>query len=184
MKSVRVLLSSLPVLLIAASASAQAANPVPRLDFKRFSAPWYEIEHLPLKSEKQCGGDTMVLFAQGDKPPRFTLVTSCPLKDATADFRNQSGKAADKSFDGRLKLAWIWPFSTRYWVLALGPDYEWALVGTPNHRKLWILSKTATLPPDTLAQIRATASQQGFDVAKLVHTPQTLNGRPLAAPIH
>jgi lipocalin len=53
-------------------------------------------------------------------------------------------------------------------VLATGPNYEWALVGSPNHKTLWVLSRTATLPAETYQQIVSQAAAQGFKTAKLL----------------
>ncbi len=53
-------------------------------------------------------------------------------------------------------------------VLALGPDDDWALVGSPNHKTLWVLARKPALPDDVMAQVKAKATAQGFDAAKLV----------------
>jgi apolipoprotein D and lipocalin family protein len=74
----------------------------------------------------------------------------------------------DAAGDGRLRLSRWLIFHTKYWVIATGPTYEWALVGNPNHKSLWVLSKTATMQPDTLAQIEAKAAAAGFSTARLV----------------
>ena len=60
-----------------------------------------------------------------------------------------------------------------YWIIALGesePDapYEWALVGTPDRRFLWILARQPCLPPKVLADLKAQARCLGFDVKSLV----------------
>ncbi|MFB8832135.1 lipocalin family protein [Azotobacter sp. CWF10] len=38
-------------------------------------------------------------------------------------------------------LSWVPLVWADYWVLALDPDYRWALVGEPDRRVLWILSR-------------------------------------------
>jgi apolipoprotein D and lipocalin family protein len=115
----------------------------------------------------------VVLYAEGDKPGRFQFVAACQRRDASTDSINKTGRAEDKSGDGHLQLRLFWPFWTKYWVFAVGPDYEWALVGTPNHKQLWVLSRQTTLPAEVLAGIRTRAAGEGFDPAKLVMTPQT-----------
>jgi lipocalin len=59
--------------------------------------------------------------------------------------------------------------------------YTWALVGTPNRKDLWIYSRAKTLPPDTLAAIKAQAAAEGFDVRKLVMPPAPTNGGTVEA---
>ena len=45
---------------------------------------------------------------------------------------------------------------------------EWALVGTPDRRFLWILARQPCLPPEVLADLKAQARCLGFDVGSLV----------------
>jgi apolipoprotein D and lipocalin family protein len=149
-------------------AEAQAVSPVPKLDLKRFSGAWYEMALYPNKKEKKCVSDGVVLYALGDKPGRLQVVTSCMLKGGATDVRNANGKLADKSGDGKLKVSYLWPFSTKYWVLATGPEYEWVVVGSPDHKLLWILSRTAVMKAETMDEAKAKAGAMGFDTAKLV----------------
>ncbi len=79
----------------------------------------------------------------------------------------------DKAGDGKLTVTHFWPFTQKRWVLALGPAYEWALVGSPNHKSLWILSRTPTLKPEVLADIKSRAAAQGFDPARMITLPRS-----------
>ena len=156
-------------------ASAQAPTPVPKLDLNRLTGTWYELYHLPSKAEKKCVSDASVLYALGDKPGRIQIVFTCLLKDGASNVQNKDGRLADKAGDGKLKIPGFLPYflAKKYWVLATGPDYEWALVGSPNHKSLSILSRSQTLPPATLSDIQSRAAAQGFPVARLIQVPQT-----------
>ena len=55
-----------------------------------------------------------------------------------------------------------------YWIIALDDDYQWAMVGTPDRRFLWILARQPCLPPDVFAQLKQQACGLGFDVNRLV----------------
>ena len=156
----------------AAQPSAQTVTAVPKFDLDHYLGVWYEIARFPNKVEKPCVSDGMVLYAAGDRPKRFQMVTSCLLKGANPEAWDANGKL-DQANDGQLKITYIWPFSQKYWVLATGPADEWALVGGPNHKSLWILSRTHSLSPDLLGEIKQRAAAQGFDLGKLVTIPQT-----------
>jgi apolipoprotein D and lipocalin family protein len=161
----------LAALAIPHPASAQAVSAIPKLDLTKFIASWYEVAGFPVKAQKHCLSNLLVLYALGDKQNSFQLVTSCQIKDANPDYWNASGKL-DPTGSGRLTLRRLLIFHTGYWVIATGPSYEWALVGNPNRKSLWILSKTATLAPAVLAQVESTASAAGYNTAKLVQLPQ------------
>jgi apolipoprotein D and lipocalin family protein len=151
--------------------AAQSPSAVPNLDLNRYMGIWYEVGRLPNKHEKQCVSDAIVLFALADKPHRFQVVNSCVGRDGHSNIRNANGKPADKTGDGKLKVSYTWPFSAKYWVLAVDPAYEWVLVGSPNHKLLWILSRTATLESQVLANIEAKATAEGFATSKII-SPQ------------
>lgn len=150
------------------AAAAQQASAVAKLDLRRFVGSWYEVARYPNRAEKHCANDAVRLYALGDKPGRIQVVTTCRTKEGYADVRNMNGRTADKNGDGKLKVTSIWPFSTPFWVLAVGPQYEWALLGNPNHKLLWVLSRTPTMTPEVLAEAEAKASAEGYDRGKLV----------------
>jgi apolipoprotein D and lipocalin family protein len=55
-----------------------------------------------------------------------------------------------------------------YWIVDLDPDYTVAMVGTPDRRYLWILSRTPQLNVTTYQQLVAKAEQLGFLVSDLI----------------
>ena len=150
---------------------AQSVPAVPKLDLNRYMGVWYEVARYPVKQEKNCASDGRILYALGDKKNSFQLGTFCEQKNGTPGSWGSSGKMG-KTGDGRLKLSRLFILHSKYYVMATGSDYDWALVGTPNHKSLWILSRTATLPAETLTQIESTASGAGFKTDKLVHVEQ------------
>ena len=157
----------LGAVLLATAAWGQVTA-VPKLDFPKFAGAWYQIAKFPTKKEKACAANAVVMFTKSEKAYRFDVVRSCTTKDDTADAVNMVGRMEDKSGDGRLRVGLFWPLLKRYWVLATGPDYEWALVGDPQRKTLWVLSRKTTLSSDDLAAAKAKAQAEGFDVSKLV----------------
>ena len=162
------------VLLALGQASrGQTVSAVPSLDLPKFTGNWYEIARLPTKRDKSCDHDSVVLIALGDKKDSLQLVIACQTKKGFTQVRNVDGKPEDKTSDGKLKVTTIWPFTRKYWVLAVDPNYDWALVGSPNHKELWVLARALTMDAPLLATIEGKASAEGFDTGKLISTPQT-----------
>lgn len=155
----------------AVGARGQSVIPLQKLDLKKFTGTWYEVALLPDKKQKTCVADAVVLFSEKNKPRQFELVNSCLMKNGFSNVRNGDGKQ-DKQEDGKLKVIYLWPFSVKHWVLAADPDYQWALVGTPNHKNLYVLTKDKTPSDALMAELKAKASAQGFDVGKLIMMPQ------------
>ncbi len=157
--------------LIATVAGAQVVA-VPQLDFTKFTGSWYEISRIPVKRERACAADTLLLFTTSVKARKFDVVRSCTTKDDTPDAANLYGKMEGTGGDGRLRVGPFWPFYSRFWVLAVGPDYSWAVVGDPKMKGLWVLSRKTTLGDAEMSEAKAKAQAEGFDVSKLVAVKQ------------
>ena len=69
-------------------------------------------------------------------------------------------------------MQFFWPLRGDYWVLALDPEYRWALVGHPDRKYLWVLSRTRSMDDAVYAGIVEQAKAQGYDVSKLRRTLQ------------
>ena len=157
------------VLLPVCVARAQA-KPVAQLDYGRFLSAWYEIARFPVRREKKCMANQMIAYSEADKKHTFQLATSCQIKAVESSWWDDNGKL-DEHGSGALRLNHWLIFHRNYWVLAVDPEYNWALVGNPNHKSLWILSKTPEMPAATLDSIKSQASAAGFDVSKLIMIP-------------
>ena len=60
-----------------------------------------------------------------------------------------------------------------YQIIALSPDYTYALVGDPAREYLWILSRSRQMDEATYNQLVDEARAQDFDVSRLQKTRQS-----------
>ena len=74
----------------------------------------------------------------------------------------------DKTTNAKLRVRFFWPFSGRYWIIDLGPSYEYAVVGEPDRDYLWILSRTPALEPAVYQGILERVTQKGYDPSRLI----------------
>ena len=56
-----------------------------------------------------------------------------------------------------------------YWILDLDPEYRTAMVGTPDRRFLWILSRTPQMDEVIYRRLVERAQQLGYPVSDLIH---------------
>ena len=84
------------------------------------------------------------------------------------------GKAwvVDETNHAKLKVRFFWPFWGSYWIIDLGKDYDYAVVGHPSRKYLWVLSRTPEMDDVLYYEILGKISQQGYDTSKLVRTIQ------------
>lgn len=150
-------------LLAGCNASPPAAPlpTVPVLDLERYAGRWYEIAMLPNKFQAQCVADTQARYRALDGD--VEVVNRCRQADGTLSEATGIAKRVANSGNAKLRVSFFRPFYGDYWVLALDPDYQWALVGDPSRQYGWVLSRNAQLSDITFAQILDRAAVLGYD---------------------
>ena len=145
----------------------------PYVAIERYLGTWYEIARKPVSFEKNCYG-TQAHYALRKDGKTIDVVNTCYKKSLSGAEKVGLAKAwvADPVTNAKLKVQFQWPFRGDYWILEVGKRYDYALVGEPKRKNLWILSRTPTLPHAVTAQLLNRARQQGFDTDDLIFTTQ------------
>jgi len=165
-----------PLALLAAQQS-QPLRVVDSIDLTRYTGRWYEAARLPNKFQNHCTGDVVVYYTQRDDG-RIDVVNRCRTTAGKVDeARGVGRKAGDGKSNARLQvrfapkiLSFLSSVWGDYWIIGLGPEYTWAVVGTPNRQYLWILSRTPQMSATSYDRAVEIARGNGFDVSRLVKT--------------
>jgi apolipoprotein D and lipocalin family protein len=142
-----------------------ALEVVPHLDLERYLGKWFEIAHLPFKFEDGCSQITATYGLTGNGA--VSVLNQC-LKNGKTKQSVGKAKIVDKATGAKLKVTFFWPFYGDYWVLKLGDNYEYSVVGTPNRRYLWILSRIPQMDNKLYNEILEFAKTKGFPVEKII----------------
>jgi len=144
------------------------------LSLERFEGRWYEIARVPRDYDRTCHDTTAVYRLTG--PGHLEMTHRCRLVTATgavSEFRAPA-TADDPAVPAKLTLD-LGYFRGDYWVLAVGKDYDDALIGHPSLTMLWVLSRSPTLAPARYEELTALAARQGYGPGMLEMTPQSGN---------
>lgn len=158
----------------AAAVGARTIQPidrtvVPDFDLERYMGTWYEIARFDHSFERGVEAAQARYTLQPDG--RVTVENS-GIDAQTGEARVARGKAHATDTPGRLRVSFFWIFYSDYNVLELDPDYRWALVGSKSPKYLWILSRTPSLPQETLDEILRMARARGYDTDQLIYVNQ------------
>jgi apolipoprotein D and lipocalin family protein len=82
----------------------------------------------------------------------------------------------DPKTNAKLKVSFFWPFSGDYWIIDLGEAYDYAVVGHPKRKYLWILSRRPEMDESLYNRIMEKLRSQFYDVSRLMKTPQAQKG--------
>jgi apolipoprotein D and lipocalin family protein len=146
----------------AALASERPLRVVDSVDLTQYAGRWFEA-----------------LRADG----RVDVINRCRTAAGKVDETRGIGrKAGDGKSNARLEvrfapaiLSFLRSVWGDYWIIGLGPEYTWAVVGTPSRECLWILSRTPQMSATSYERAIEIARGSGFDVTKVVKT--TNSGR-------
>lgn len=142
---------------------------VPSFDLARYMGTWYEIARYDHSFERGLDG---VRAEYELKPDGRVGVVNSGTVSRSGRSKCARGKAYAAGVPGRLRVSFFWFFYSDYYVMELGGDYDWALVGSRSSKYLWILSRTPTLPCRTLNHILRLAQRRGYRTDKLLFVDQ------------
>ena len=173
------LLLSATLLVKAERKEKEELRVVPSVDLPRYAGVWYEVARLPNRFEEKCAGDVTAEYTPKGEG-RLKVVNRCRKKDGKMTEAVGDAKPADKDGpNSRLKvrfapgflsfLPFVWG---DYQIIELAPDYTYSVVGAPDRKYLWILSRTPQMDEATYQRLVEAARSQGFDVSRLIRTRQ------------
>ena len=162
----------------AGKAAASDLEPIPHLDLPRYLGTWYEIARYPNRFERDCAGNTTATYT-ALPGGRVKVENRCRKADGGTDVATGVARQCGPAGSPRLKvrfapalLSFLPPVWGDYWVIDIDRDYRLAAVSEPGRDYLWILSRTPQVEKRALDALLARLSGQGFDLRRLVYTPQ------------
>lgn len=172
----KVLVSALALLALAACAQSDKHQPplqtVAHVDLNRYLGTWYEIASFPQWFQKGCTATTATYSLREDG--QIAVLNACRKNSLDGDRDEAHGRAkvVDTATNAKLKVTFFWPFYGDYWVIDLGENYDYAVVGHPTRNYLWILSRKPHMDPAQYDAILARLKAQGYDLSRLQKTLQ------------
>jgi len=140
------------------------------VDLERYVGKWYEIASFPQRFQEGCLASTAEYRLRNDG--NIDVINRC-VDENTGKLREVNGRAwvTDPVTNAKLKVQFFWPFSGKYWIIELGEDYEYAVVGHPNRNYLWILSRTPEMDETVYQDILSSLETNHlYDLSRLQRT--------------
>ncbi len=159
----------------------RALNVVPQVDLKRYMGTWYEIARLPNTFQKQCMSDVTAIYEMNEKD-EISVTNQCLTEDGMmSKAQGEVKKSSDTEPNSKLKVRFAPAFLSflpfvwgDYWILQLGEDYSYAVIGEPDRKYLWILSRTQKMDETLYQSLLTKTQEQGYDISNLQRTIQTI----------
>lgn len=179
--SVSLALTVLCVMLVACAGldSKGDLSTVATVDLSRYAGTWYEIARLPMWFQRHCV-DSKAMYS--NRPDGAVGVhNECVTDTGGLEQAEGVARVVDAKTNARLTVVFdnwfarLWGPSREgnYWILDLDPEYRTAVVGTPDRRFLWILSRTRQLDERTYGRLVERAQHLGYPVSDLIRAKRS-----------
>lgn len=173
-KSLLLCFSLLTLVSVVVARDQRSLETVPHVDLNRYVGTWYEIARMPNRFQDQCIGNVTADYKRLDDGD-IEVVNRCLDENGMLDEARGVARIVDTSTNAKLEVSFVSLFGWNlfwgdYWILGLGDDYEYAVIGMPSRKYAWILSRTVQLSPEVRSHIRQVFIHAGYDPDKLVET--------------
>nr|MCU0364652.1 lipocalin family protein [Ignavibacteriaceae bacterium] len=155
-------LIAMSVLIFVSCASSQDKElpsliTVKQVDLKKYAGLWYEIAKIPNSFQDHCAYGTTAEYKL-EKDGSIQVINKCYDENGEPDIADGVANVVDKKTNSKLEVSFvsflgIRPFWGDYWIIGLDENYKWAVIGTPGRKYGWILSRTPSLPDETMQKI-------------------------------
>lgn len=172
----RTLLKLLPIVLLASCATGADLPPpatVAEVDLSRYMGRWHEIARLPNDFQDQCVADAIANYSLREDG-RIDVVNRCRTSDGEMEtVRGIARVRENDDSNAKLEVSFFdilgWrPVWGDYWIIGLERGYGWAVVGHPDRKYGWILSRAPRLTDTTRERIDRLLRDRGYDPEEFV----------------
>lgn len=147
------------------------AIPVSDFDLGRYLGKWYEVARIDNRFEK---GLQRTQAEYSRLPNGSVRVENRGYDPRKREWHAATGRAKPVlgTDVGALKVSFFGPFYDGYNVVALDPQYRWAMVVGSTLDKFWILSRTPFLPMGLEDRLLRQAKAMGVPVERVIWVHQ------------
>ena len=146
-----------------------AASPnktVDRVDLERFAGKWYSLSSIPTVFDKDTRETTTTYTL--NKDGYYNVLTVAKKGDDNELHTYKSKLFPTETRNGEMKAQFLWPFKVDYWVIDLAPDYSYMIVGHPDRKFLFIMSRKPAMDKKLFDELVTKCKAMGYPVEKLV----------------
>jgi len=145
---------------------------IKKIELEKYLGTWYELARYDHSFERGLVGVTANYSMRDDG--KIKVLNKGFKNTLDGELSEAVGKAKipDLNQTGKLKVSFFWFFYGDYYVMELGENYEWAIIGSSSPKYLWILSRTPQIDADLYEELLQKIRARGYDTQKLIKVDQ------------
>jgi apolipoprotein D and lipocalin family protein len=149
---------------------------VDHVDLNRFMGNWYEIARLETPLQSECGSAKVTYKLE--KKSEIEILHACHEKEKGKTIHAKGlARIDDKKTNAKWKVSYMpvfkkWHvFSGSLWIVGLDPEYQYAILGHPTHKHLWILGRKSEISQEKYEELVTVARMKGYKTKELIRVP-------------
>lgn len=159
-----------------AATTAEALQPVSSVDLSRYVGRWEQVAAIPQIYQAQCSRNSRAVYTAVDADT-IGVVNTCRTPLGFDSSVKGRADVLDPATNAQLRVSFNFIPSfgdaskPNYVITYLAPDYSLAIVGDPDRRSGFVLSRTPELQGITWHQVREIVEARGYDSCRFAVTP-------------
>jgi apolipoprotein D and lipocalin family protein len=148
----------------------------PFVDLRRYMGRWYEIARLPYFTQRRCVKDVQADYVLGEDGMVY-VTNRCTHQDGSIGTAKGVARVVDRGSNARLEISFRTLYGVHvlwddYWIIGVGADYEYALVGQPTRKRGWVLCREPNPDEARIQRWLEEFAGKGFPAQEFLRTRQ------------
>ncbi len=139
---------------------------VSQVDLNKYSGKWFEIAKYPTFFQRNCIASTAEYAVQADNT--LSVYNVCYKADKSTSDIKGTATIVDPATPAKLKVKFNLLAQGQYWIVALDPDYQWAVISSSKKSSLFVLARTAPMETELMKKIISDLKARGFETEKMI----------------
>jgi apolipoprotein D and lipocalin family protein len=147
-----------------------------KVDLERFMGDWYVIGFIPVTipfvSEEGAHNavESYRLTDEGVIETTYTFREGA--FDGPEKRMTPTGWVYNEETNAEWRMQFLWPFKAAYLIVYLDEDYQQTIIGVPDRKYVWIMSRDPELSDADYQELLDYAAGVGYDREKVKRVPQ------------
>jgi apolipoprotein D and lipocalin family protein len=154
------------------SGKMEKLKTVEYVDIERFMGDWYVISNIPTFIEKRATNaiENYRLNNKREIETTFSFHQDSPQGDKK--IYKPKGFIKNNKTNAEWRMQFLWPFKMPYLIIGLDENYNYTVIGVPNRKYVWIMSRKPSLDSKTYNMIIDKLKDVGYDVKQIKKVTQ------------
>jgi len=141
---------------------------VDQLDRDRFMGKWY-VQAGRFTMFEQDAFNAVEIYSWNEKKQQIDVDFRFNEGSFTGPEKKipQTAFIEDHKSNARWQVRPFWPLLFDYRVIALDANYDWTVIGVPNQKYVWVMSRSAQMSREKIGEILSGIKALGYRVDEI-----------------